>query len=59
MQETGGGTGVYVNDRKISSGELKNGDVIRMGSAILLFNHYRQREADVEAGRCRQCCLCL
>ncbi|MBI5182046.1 MAG: VWA domain-containing protein [Nitrospirae bacterium] len=45
IQETGGGTGVYVNDRKISSGELKNGDVIRMGSAILLFNHYRQKEA--------------
>jgi|GEM_PF-2503975 len=45
IAETGGGTGVYVNDKKVSKSELKNGDIIRIGSAVLMFNHYRHREA--------------
>ena len=45
ITETGGGTGVYVNDKKVGMSELKNGDIIRIGSAVLMFNHYRHREA--------------
>ena len=46
ITETGGGTGVYVNDKKAAKSELKNGDIIRIGSAVLMFNHYRHREAE-------------
>jgi VWFA-related protein len=46
VTETGGGTGVYVNDKKAAKSELKNGDIIRIGSAVLMFNHYRHREAE-------------
>ncbi len=46
VTETGGGTGVYVNDKKTAKSELKNGDIIRIGSAVLMFNHFRHREAE-------------
>lgn len=46
ITETGGGTGVYVNDKKSAKSELKNGDIIRIGSAVLMFNHYRHMEAE-------------
>ena len=46
VTETGGGTGVYINDKKAAKSELKNGDIIRIGSAVLMFNHYRHREAE-------------